>query len=1043
MDDRSSTSKPTSSPSASQSTTPDIKSPTSRPSYSSKLSDQRGRPSEATASNPTARQPPVQQQKAWTSNKNPITGRSQTPQNNFNLQSKQSATSSLREGQRVRITLASGAEFEGTYNNGPESTSCRLTMVQQKKSPNSADITNGAGRSQQSTMSFQRKDIIDARVLTGNAGKVDGKALNGSRSSFRTDTAISNTRLGAERALKPWVPESTDDTEGSLEKANNAGWDQFAENERLFGLKSDYDESIYTTTIDKNHPQHKERMAAAERKAREIERSTAATAHVAEERIMDFVGGADNRDEEEKYSGVRRQDFPPLSTRDLKYTPPARRAPTGQATVKGAPVDPAIISSQLKVAPTPAQPAPKVEESKVAAQVSKTPVTPATDVKPAESKLEEKPAETKTAAGKVEKPVSDVKPADKTATPARPSAATSRTATPKESTPAPSATSTVERDVLKSFKSFATQQRLMTEKVRVTKAKADKEVKLIELKNFSNTFKLSTPVPKDLISIIAKDPAKQKQIQEKAMRNAEEIAKQKAAEAAQKEKEAAAAAAKETQTKVPVEPTPTTTAATTADPRSAARPSAPQQHSNSPSGVPSRHPGPRASYNPQPHYQRYNGNNNRAPPHLAPPTQQTGHLAQRIREQQKMNSPHVGQHAPVQDMRPPPTGPANNADPSFNRRVSGFQPSFLGNKLNPNSNEFRPNAFAPAFLPAGPSQGSSPRSSVNNIVEAAVPPAPVAGQLIRRKTKAVDIKKCLILSHIETIQPAIPAVGRKGWDDNDGLRPSYDTLPTWRQLQDSEKPDSTMLLTYKEYFEKLPLSSAAVATPNPSHSMPQPPHQHQLPFHLQHGANMPPRQSPHLQPMQMHAGQHAHGPHVPYNNGDDHRMMHSNSAQSFASPRMTQVPMAYPPAMGTPGQMQYTQPVMQPYMNPGAPQMGQYRSFSNNPQFVPQQPHHMGAPMMMQTQFMSGPNGMVPAGPQVPMYTTHPQFMTAGPVPPQPMAGSNGFPSPGRPVATMMAHQGSHQGQPAGYGMSPGMPYQQPVYATQQPQGKFSGQRPQ
>lgn len=42
-------------------------------------------------------------------------------------------------------------------------------------------------------------------------------------------------------------------------------------------------------------------MAAAERKAREIERSAAVTSHVAEERIMDFVGGDDrNGDEEDK-----------------------------------------------------------------------------------------------------------------------------------------------------------------------------------------------------------------------------------------------------------------------------------------------------------------------------------------------------------------------------------------------------------------------------------------------------------------------------------------------------------------------------------------------------------------------------------------------------------------------------------------------------------------------------------------------------------------------------------------------------------------------
>ncbi len=74
--------------------------------------------------------------------------------------------------------------------------------------------------------------------------------------------------------------------------------------------------------------------------------------------------------------------------------------------------------------------------------------------------------------------------------------------------------------------------------------------------------------------------------------------------------------------------------------------------------------------------------------------------------------------------------------------------------------------------------------------------------------------------------------------------------------------------------------------------------------------------------------------------------------------------MAYPPGMNSPAQMPYNQPVMQPYMNPGTPQMNQFRSFSNNVQFVPQQPPNMGAPMMVQPHFIPGPNGTV-AAPQM------------------------------------------------------------------------------
>ncbi|KAK4159465.1 hypothetical protein QBC43DRAFT_129162 [Cladorrhinum sp. PSN259] len=1058
MEDRSTATKPAISSPAS-STTPNARSTPAggaRPLYSniSKLSSN-SREKEASTQGQqqqSARQPPIQH-RAWATGKNPVTGRTHQPQNSSNNNNTTSVTAvinTLREGQRVNVTLLTKAEFEGTYASSDQS-SLRLTQVSQTKLPGSADPPNGAGK-QQVPMTLQKKDIADVRVVPGNASnKNDGKIANGNKSKLQTDSMISGGRFGAERQLQAWDGGSGPSIDMNLDKSsgNSRGWDQFKANEKLFGVKTDYDENIYTTTINRDAPDYQKKAALADMKAREIERSAAVTQHVAEERQMDFAGGDDNEDEEDKYSGVRRQNAVPLANRENKYTPPARRAPTAQPTVKGAPFDPAIIDSRIVGAPGATQSAtPKPEEPKAQPQApaekpAEKPTTPAAvetakEVKPAQPKA----AETKTAAA-------DAKPAEKDLPTTKPAAESSRAAALSK----PFVTDQVELKVLAQFKSFAGQQRNQVDKLRSTKAKQDKEVRLTELKKFADTFKLSTPVPSDLISIIAKDPSKQQKIQEKALQNAQEVqkAKEAAAKAAQKEK--TAAATPEAQPK-PASEQPATTPATTApDTRASSRPSAPQHASSG--GIPGRHPGPR-SYNGQPHYARFNGN--RPPPHVGPQGQPTGHLSQRLRnhEQQKMQQhPHLAQHGP-QDMRLPPTGPANSADPNFGRRISGVPAQYLGGpppKLNPNIQEFRPSAFAQPFNPAAPlpSQGSSPRSSVNNIIEIpVVAPAPipiVKGPLVRRKTKAIDVKKCYILSHILTIKPA---QGRN-WDDNDGVRPAFDTPPTWRQIKEDvpEPQDSNMHLTYNEYFERLPRTGAAIATPNPSHVIPQMPHQHQLPFHLQHGAQgMAPRQSPHMPPMQMQGSQHGHVPHVPYNNPDDHRMMHSNSAQSFASPRMSQVPMAYPPGVNAQQQMPYGQPVMQGYMGAGgAPPMGQYRSFSNNGQFMPQQPHHMGGPMMVQPGFMGNPNGMVAGAP--PMYPGggHPQhFIPSGPVPPQPMV-SNGYPnSPGRPAAPMMAHQGSHQGthqQPVVYGMSPAMPYQQPAFTPQQPQGKFTGQRPQ
>lgn len=105
--------------------------------------------------------------------------------------------------------------------------------------------------------------------------------------------------------MQRWVPDENIGADLSLGSGGNkgadgAGWDQFEVNQRLFGVTTDYDENIYTTVIDKSHPEYNKRYAEADRKAREIERSAAYNSHVAEERIKDNLtaddGGLDEED---------------------------------------------------------------------------------------------------------------------------------------------------------------------------------------------------------------------------------------------------------------------------------------------------------------------------------------------------------------------------------------------------------------------------------------------------------------------------------------------------------------------------------------------------------------------------------------------------------------------------------------------------------------------------------------------------------------------------------------------------------------------------
>lgn len=870
--------------------------------------------------------------------------------------------------------------------------------------------------------------------------------LIGTRPGFRTDTSISNNRPGSERILQKWQPDASGATDLSLESSSSGAWDQFAENERRFGIKSDYDETMYTTAIDTSHPQYKQRLAEADRKAREIQSTAAFNSHVAEERVMDYAGGNDKAgDEEEKYSGVRREQEGGTNvnstTSAQKYMPPARRAPMAQPSSHGVPSDPAIISSVVKgqgKKPTPTKQETKMPDiatpstsasGSMSVSRSKSPVPEAKVTEPGIS--ETMSSET-------------TKSTEKNAIPLRPSpgSATSKATQPKDGA-TPSATSTVERDVLNSFKSFAASQRMKAQQERQHKAKQDKEIKLIELKKFAEGFKLSTPVPNDLIGIIAKDPAKQKEIQAKALKNAEEVAQAKK-EPSTKDKDkdsmvaAASLAPKDQPLAKPTSGEQTLSGQNESRTGPSSRP--PVAPTTTSTSAPGRHPNSRPSFNPGYH----NFRSNQSPSHNMSSTPRTGNLGPRLRNIEQgnknnaqINTPpgsHHSGHMSMQDMRPP-TGPAIPSMDQFgngSRRLSGA----AGGKLNPATSEFRPGGANVAYVSGQfhlegtrASAGSSPRSSLNNLGDpsAMMPSMPILrGQLIRKKTQSVNLEKCRVLAQIKLAKPPPP----KNWDENGGLRPAYDTLPTWRSIQDidQESPDSTMRLTYTQHFEKQPFAPpSSLATPNPHHVMPLP-HQHQLPFHLQH---MPPRQSPHMPPMQMHAP-HAHGHGGQFNNGgvDDHRMVPTSSSQSFQSPRMSQVPMAgYAQGMQSPAQVPYQQPGMH-YMGPGAPQMAnQYRNFNPGQPYLPQQ-SHMGPPMMMGQPFPGGPQI-----PQMPMYPGgHPsQFMPPGNTATQPMPGSNGYPSPGRPQAPMMAPQGSQQGQSTMYSMSPGMQYQQPNFPPQQP----------
>lgn len=172
--------------------------------------------------------------------------------------------------------------------------------------------------------------IASTNIDTWSSGPADSKP-NGE--SFRTDVEISGKKVpGRERELQAWVdsdPTSTDaDTFGDLNGSSKT-WDQFAANEQLFGVKATFDESVYTTPLNRDAPDFKERERKANQIAKDIMGTTTNNPHIAEERglVVDDSGA----DEEDKYGAVVRGAN--------AYVPPGAR--------RGGPPAPAVSKPEI------------------------------------------------------------------------------------------------------------------------------------------------------------------------------------------------------------------------------------------------------------------------------------------------------------------------------------------------------------------------------------------------------------------------------------------------------------------------------------------------------------------------------------------------------------------------------------------------------------------------------------------------------------------------------------------------------------------------
>lgn len=200
-------------------------------------------------------------------------------------------------------------------------------------------------------------DVSGAKVSSG--AELETAQRRGS--GFRTDTEISagsNARSDG-RKLQRWDDGPDDGTlpgangssqTSSLEQSTDLGpWDQFAANEARFGIKSNYEETMYTTRLDRSGKDFKAREKEAERLAKEILEGSTSNPHVAEERNQI---DPQEVDEEARYGAViREQQQQQQQKQETKQPPPqppkSAEPKTGLASATPTGASPSLASTPV------------------------------------------------------------------------------------------------------------------------------------------------------------------------------------------------------------------------------------------------------------------------------------------------------------------------------------------------------------------------------------------------------------------------------------------------------------------------------------------------------------------------------------------------------------------------------------------------------------------------------------------------------------------------------------------------------------------------
>ncbi|OVA08378.1 LsmAD domain [Macleaya cordata] len=220
-------------------------------------------------------------------------------------------------GHRVEVQVKNGSIFSGIFHamNAENDFGIILKMASLTKDTSfrgQKPASDSVSKAPSKTLIIPAKELVQviAKDVSVSGDGLKNGAQRERRQDIMIDSYISKSHFGdAERELARWTPDEDDLQCPELENIfdgtwNRLNWDQFETNEALFGVKSTFDEELYTTKLERG-PQTRELEREALRIAREIEGEDTKDLHLAEERGLHLHEDLDI-DEETRFSSVLR-----------------------------------------------------------------------------------------------------------------------------------------------------------------------------------------------------------------------------------------------------------------------------------------------------------------------------------------------------------------------------------------------------------------------------------------------------------------------------------------------------------------------------------------------------------------------------------------------------------------------------------------------------------------------------------------------------------------------------------------------------------------